>query len=210
MGDAIGELEDTVTAAGAIPIIVHHFTKSIKVGKIPTFDMMTQSGAGERAATRILVNHRQGFEKRTNTARLFLEAESRLGTGGSWAVDISEGRMARDGTGRVWQARVLTDEEYEAMGSAEPVEDGDGGLVNRSAAVRHADRLRQFMQRGRGPYLRTDMRNELRCNATVLATVLAEMTRQGWLADPIPQARGGEAYNLSDAGRASEELNDNI
>ena len=116
--------------------------------------------------------------------------------------------MQEDGSGRVWQPHMLTPEEYQAgdeeLGGV--VETG-GGFVNRSAAVRHALRLADWLaqpaQTGQ-VYSRNALRDVLHCNVQTIDAALAELERQNWVTS-VPQTNGHPAYHLSAQGRQDHD-----
>ncbi len=61
---------------------------------------MAFAGSAERAYQWLLLNHRVDFDAVNGHARLMMEVGGRDGQGGSYGVDIIEGRITRDFTGR--------------------------------------------------------------------------------------------------------------
>lgn len=111
MGETIRAIENVCKREGATPIFVHHFTKSLRVGATPTLQNMAFSGSGEVAAQWILLNHRREFDPTTGHCRLWMYAGGRVGQGGRWGVDIIEGCLQDDFTGRHWSVSVLSVDE---------------------------------------------------------------------------------------------------
>jgi len=111
MGEAIRRIEEVCKEEGATPFFVHHFRKDIKPGVTPTLAHMTFAGAGEAAAQWILVNHRKEFDVENGYARLVMIFGGRAGHAGAWAVDVREGRLNLDFSGREWRVEVLSLEE---------------------------------------------------------------------------------------------------
>jgi len=129
MGIILRDMEQLVLDEGATPIFVHHFVKGIKPGTMPTLAHMAFSGSAERAAQRILLNHRVPFDSSNGHARLIMEVSGRFGQCGLYGVDVIEGRVEADFTGRRWQVNVSSLEE--AQEGDRQAGHGGGGSAQR-------------------------------------------------------------------------------
>jgi hypothetical protein len=115
MGAVLRAMEDVVLSEGATPIFLHHFNKSVKAGMEPSLGHMAYSGSAERAAQWILLNHRVPFDPMAGHARLAMIVGGRAGQAGAYGVDIVEGRVNDDLTGRTWRITVCGLEEAKEL-----------------------------------------------------------------------------------------------
>lgn len=94
--------------SGTTPVLVHHTTKEAgrkgSRGKMLDLDDLAFSGLGEYARQWLLVSPREPF--RQGKHRLSLAVGGSQGHSGHWAVDIDEGVLGDDFTGRRWEVAV--------------------------------------------------------------------------------------------------------
>lgn len=111
MGEMIRAIENVCKEEGATPIFVHHFVKSMKIGATPNLRDMAFAGAAEMAAQWLLVNHRTEYDWAHGHCRLIMCGGGRAGQSGKWGLDIIEGQLADDFTGRSWEVAVMNEAE---------------------------------------------------------------------------------------------------
>jgi hypothetical protein len=109
MGPLLDAVSRTCLDAGATPAIAHHTKKGIGYEPLELEDL-SYTGFAEYAAQWLLVNRREAFEPPA-PHRLWLNAGGRCGQGGLFAVEVDEGTLNDDFTGRRWDVTVKPGKE---------------------------------------------------------------------------------------------------
>lgn len=110
-------LKDVATAclsAGATPILVHHSTKGSnksgnKTSSSPApmdLDDLAYAGIAEFARQWILVSRRTSYDPDQHRHELLMNLGGSAGHSGRWNLDIDEGELQSDFTGRRWDVSV--------------------------------------------------------------------------------------------------------
>jgi hypothetical protein len=105
--------------AGATPILIHHAIKGAdaKTGMLD-LDSLAFAGIGEFARQWILLGRRFPFKPGSGKHELIMTVGGSAGHSGAWKVDVDEGKLQTDFSGRRWQLSVA-DYQYEMKEDAE-------------------------------------------------------------------------------------------
>lgn len=114
MGDVLGRFSEAFAGLDCTPIVVHHESKSAATYRKrtnfgpPDLSDLSMAGFAEWARQWLLLGRREEYEHGTGIHRLWLNAGGSAGHGGLWALDIDEGKLQDDFSGRKWQVAVST------------------------------------------------------------------------------------------------------
>jgi hypothetical protein len=111
MGPLLRRLADACLAISCQPLLVHHDNRQVKVGAAPQLGDLAFSGFGEFARQWLLTNRRRPYKDGSGHHELLLAHGGCFGRDGLLAVDIDEGQIRDDFTGRTWVVSVRTPEE---------------------------------------------------------------------------------------------------
>lgn len=115
MGRLLSEIAAVCLENGATPILAHHFTKKRESPYAPPdLGEMAYAGINEFVRQWVLVARRERFNAETGINRLHFHYGGSAGQFGEYAVDIDEGRLADDFTGRKWLVSISTPAEHVA------------------------------------------------------------------------------------------------
>lgn len=119
MGPLLASVAEALLEAGATPILVHHTVKHLRPGDrdgrfepIEREDL-AQSGFAEFARQWLLINRRARYEEGSGKHALWLGVGGSAGFSSTWAVDIDEGVLKEDFSGRTWVTRVVPRAKHE-------------------------------------------------------------------------------------------------
>lgn len=92
--------------AGVTPIILHHFRKTSQAGDELDLNALAFAGIAEFARQWLLIGRREAYAPGSGLHRLTMVVGGSAGQSGSWSVDVDEGQLAEDFTGRKWDVRI--------------------------------------------------------------------------------------------------------
>jgi hypothetical protein len=110
MGSILVQLTEIGEKTGATIIMCHHCRKGPGEGRDryepPDLEELSMAGFAEWARQWILIGRREAFEAGTGLHKLWLNVGGSVGFSGCWSVDINEGVIRDDFTGRIWDVTV--------------------------------------------------------------------------------------------------------
>jgi hypothetical protein len=172
VGPLLMDITRACLQAGATPVVLHHTKKTLTDPYQPLeLTDLAYSGVAEFARQWILINRREKFEQGSGLHRLWMVTGGSIGTGNLYALDINEGVLRDDFTGRIWEVSVANGAEARQKEQTEKKERKD--KEEDGAVLATLDRLDS---EGKGVG-KTRLREDLSWSAEKLGKVLARLYR---------------------------------
>jgi replicative DNA helicase len=141
MGPLLRRVAETCLHVGCTPVLVHHTTKAVPPGRPLQLPDLAFAGFAEFARQWCLLNTRKAFDPEAGRHRLLMSYGGSAGHTGVVALDVREGKLADDFSGRVWEVGVSSWQEAR-------LSDHDAGVEAKGRREsqkldRNANKLRQ-------------------------------------------------------------------
>lgn len=115
VGAVLLRVAESFLECDCTPIILHHETKGAQnfrkqAGNFapPELIDLSMSGFAEFARQWLLIGRREAYEHGSGLHRLWLNIGGSAGHGGLWSVDVNEGKLDDDFSGRIWEVTIGT------------------------------------------------------------------------------------------------------
>jgi hypothetical protein len=108
MGPLLMAVSQACLSVGCTPVLAHHFklTRPNPYGE-PQLEDLAYSGIQEFARQWVLLGRRNPYEAGSGLHQLWMSVGGSVGHSGLWGVDIEEGVISEDFTGRTWTVRLV-------------------------------------------------------------------------------------------------------
>src|SRR5262249_35484550 len=109
VGPLLLAIAQACLSIGVTPVLAHHTKKGSSASLKPLdLDDLAYSGVAEFSRQWLLLSRREEYEPGTGIHRMLLNVGGSAGQSGLWALEIAEGVIGEDFTGRKWEVAVAT------------------------------------------------------------------------------------------------------
>jgi replicative DNA helicase len=204
VGSVLAEVANLCMDAGTTPVFVHHAgkvsaAKKARAGRPLELEDLAFAGMAEFARQWVLVSHRSRYRPGSGRHELHLSVGGSAGQSGLYGVDVEEGVLAEDFTGRTWQVAVRPAEE-EAVA-------GDGADPEGARAVEEAarDQILGFLASMPEGETTAEIRKQTRLGKSVVKKVLEDLSEQGLILPTTVRKQAGRGDVPHDAWKLTPD-----
>lgn len=214
MGSILVQLTEIGERTGATIIMCHHCRKGPGEGRDrydpPDLEELSMAGFAEWARQWILIGRREAFEAGTGHHKLWLNVGGSVGFSGCWSVDIDEGVIRDDFTGRVWEVSVGTIDDANA--EKESLKEKRETKKREKLEWRHQRQIIQALRLEPAGMTRNQIRDATGMNSQRMAAAIFVLRQKQTIKAMPGTIRGKECelLLLSDSARESVDENDEL
>jgi len=188
MGPLFASIESACTDRKMTLLLVHHTVKGTRPKKSANaplpLEALAYSGAAEYARQWIMVNPRCAYVPSTGTFALWMGIGGSAGHSATWMVDITEGKMNQDFSGRTWEVKVKDADEASAT-------EEDSSTTSKESSERKA--LLDVLQRFAAGETRSVITKESGIGKKRTNVIIGELMNEGVIEETVVTKAGGHA-----------------
>lgn len=203
MGPLFQSIAQSCLDAGATPVLLHHFSKAgTATGEMPGLESMAFAGCQEFARQWVLLGRRSTFESGSGKHELWMTVGGSAGHSGEWALDVDEGVLKDDFSGRKWDPIIRP--ASEAATAARGQKQAEKEQAKRRAGAEDAQTALVKL-RGDGPSTKTEWREALGWSSKRLDSAIAVLLEERAIRRTTKHVHAGEGQRAVQAWEAVPE-----